>query len=175
MKIKTMIGSVVLFCTVMTFRQDAVAQSAANYVMPQELVQDASKEQCGQVANFYKRPGMFGPPYAYLSGKEGDEISVAFWCEKTGGAATYLLIVRNRSDRSPFARCPDSIETKDLPGGLSIRVERELMLDTFMTLKKPSKRGPGVRASKPLIVGEYDGVSERFYCHEGEWLVLKRH
>jgi hypothetical protein len=145
--------------------------------MPQDLVEKARANNCEQVSDFYKRPGLVGPPYAYLHVRgEEDEAAVVFWCQRlVGSSLQYILLVENRTKQSPFAECERTIESKNYPRGLSVRTEKAVTLDSFRSLKDPGKRGPKIQMNKPAIVSEYDGTSEIFYCHNGSWLVLTRH
>jgi len=152
------------------------ALAADNYVMPQELVEKARASDCEQVKDFYKRPGLVGPPYAFWSTADGDEAGVAFWCQKERGEALeYMLLIENRTKHSPFWGCASTIRTKNYPGGLAVRPEKKLKLDAFVAIRDPRKRGPSAPLRKPALISEYDGTAEIFYCHDGEWLVSVRH
>jgi len=145
-----------------------------NYVMPQDIVEKAKAKNCNQIANFYKRPGIVAPPYSYLQNeKEG---ALVFWCErKINTSIEYSLMIEGQSKNGSFSRCEQEIKTKNYPGGLSLKLIKETALSSFVYLKDPVRRGPKASLTKLSIVSEYDGVSEIFYCHNGDWLVLARH
>ncbi len=145
--------------------------------MPDELIAYAAKNGCHQVADFFKRPGMVNPPYVYgyLPGLAED--SAALWCQ-TGQVddRRFLLLIMMKRRDTELAKCPARIEWRNYPGGLSIYKDKRTMLDDFVYLADPKRRGPkNVRLSANGILSEYDGVDELFYCHKGAWLVRQRH
>jgi hypothetical protein len=143
--------------------------------MPDELIGYAAKNGCQPVADFFKRPGMVNPPYAYgyISGQQED--SAALWCQTgQGEERKFFLLIMTKKPK--LTKCPTRIEARNYPGGLSIYKDRRTTLDGFVYLADPKKRGPkDVRLSANGILSEYDGGEELFYCHEGAWLVRQRH
>ena len=152
-----------------------LASAAENLVMPQQLVEKAREKGCEQITEFFRRPGIVGPPFAIWSARDGSEGATAFWCQKGDSkTAEYWLVVDNRAKQSPFTSCASMIKTKNYPGGLSIRIEK-VRLDAFVNIKDPSSRGPSVVPKSPTLVSEYDGTAELFHCYNGEWFVFLRH
>src|SRR5438034_10721477 len=97
-----------------------IASAAENLVMPQQLVEKAREKGCEQITEFFKRPGIVGPPFAIWSARDGSEGATAFWCQKGDGKAPeYWLVVDNRAKESPFTSCASMIKTKNYPAGLS--------------------------------------------------------
>ena len=154
----------------------AAGGEAETLVMPEELVELARQKGCDQIEDFFKRPGLVNPPYVYgyLPGDERN--SAAFWCrKKTGSSPSYSLLFMFRDTRHELARCPDRIEWENPPGGLSVYRDKRALHHGFVGVRDPIKKLRGkIRLRNNAILSEYDGVSELFYCHKGEWFVLQR-
>lgn len=146
----------------------------AQQIFPDELMHIAEKNDCSQVDDFYKRPGMINPPYVYGYLAGPSENSAAFWCKKAiNNKESYLLLFMSKDEKA--LKCPTSIEWSNYPGGLSILHDPSMKLENFVYINKPSRSGPkNVRLRNNAILSEYDGVSEIFYCYRGEWLVRQR-
>lgn len=146
-------------------------------VMPEELIAYVAKNGCEQVGDFFKRPGMVNPPYAYgyLPGLAED--SAVLWCQVGKGEdRKFLLLVMMKRRDSELAKCPTKIEWRNYPGGLSIYRDKRTTLDNFVYLADPKRTGPkDVKLSANGILSEYDGVEELFYCYKGAWLIRQRH
>lgn len=150
--------------------------NGSTQLLPNELVGVANKHGCSQIKDFYKRPGMVKPiyVYGYMAGSEED--SAVFWCEKQINKAKKYLLVFMSKNKSDNFKCSDTIEWPNYPGGLSIYYNNDLTLKHFTYLSNSSKKPPqDVKLRHNAILSEYDGASELFYCHDGEWLVRIRH
>ena len=137
--------------------------------MPQELVDFAERDGCAPINDFFARPGMVNPPYAYgwLAGDPED--SAVFWCKKALDEKPYKLMFKVH-DPKRLAGCPATIEWHNPPGGLTIETRR-LALRDFRDVTEPSRpRSNAVVAHAKVIVDYYDGLTTMFYCHEGRWL-----
>src|SRR6266704_5956227 len=144
-----------------------LASAAENLVMQHQLVEKAREKGCEQITEFFRRPGIVGPPFAIWSARDGSEGGTAFWCQKGDSKAPeYWLVVDNRAKQSPCTSCASMIKTKNYPAGLSIRMEK-VRLDAFVNIKDPSSRGPSVVPKSPTLVSEYDGTAELFHCYNG--------
>jgi hypothetical protein len=150
-------------------------------LLPDHLLKIARFKDKGleQVHDFYKnRPGMLNPPYVYgIVSELKEEYSMAFWCQKSKNEKRkfYLVIVQPNIDQKT-GKCPDIIEWRNFPGGLSVYKNLDTTLDHFRYVKNPKKRGPkNVKLEHYGILSEYDGLSALFYCYKGQWLVRKRH
>jgi hypothetical protein len=143
--------------------------------MPRELVDFARASGCAAIDNFYDRPGMVNPPYVYglLDGDKED--SAVFWCRKLEKSkAPYLLVIKTVKDKE-LKGCPSKIEWWNSPGGLSIETRSRFTLKDFHYVSDPKRAGPASTILKAkVIVSYYDGLSEIFYCHKGEWFFLNR-
>jgi hypothetical protein len=141
-------------------------------VMPRELVDFANANGCAPIDDFFERPGMVNPPFVYgwLPGDPAD--SAAFWCKKTEKSAKpYKLIFKVR-DPKQMAGCPTTIEYWSPPRGLSIEIRNRLELGDFRSVIEPKRPLPkSVVVNAKVLVSEYDGVSDVFYCYGGQWLV----
>ncbi len=154
-----------------------VAVHAEVLIMPKELVEVARNNGCSQVDDFYDRPGFLNPLYVngYLPGAK--ENSVVLWCQvREGERRRFFLVVITHDKNHELARCPGKIEWNNYPGGLEIYKDRRTTLEGFVYLKDPNKRVPShLHLRNNAILSEYDGVTEMFYCLNGEWLVRQRH
>ena len=115
---------------------------------------------------------MVNPPFVYgwLSGPTED--SAVFWCKKKEGGSEkpYKLIFKVRDSRQ-LEGCPAVVEWA-YPRGLSIETRRNLALGDFHYVADPHRTGPtSTIGSARVVVSEYDGLMDIFYCYKGEWLV----
>jgi len=143
-------------------------------VIPEELNEIAKENECSQVSDFFRRPGMVEPAhvYGYVPGPENR--SAVFWCKKNKPSKQpYLLLFVFRDIQHELTLCPHKIEWEKYPGGLSLVWDRRFTLDEFVNLTNPKRRGPkGVRMKHRAVHSSYE-TGEYFYCHKGEWLLLK--
>jgi hypothetical protein len=139
--------------------------------MPRELVDFARSNGCAQIDDFYERPGMVHPVYVYGWLPGGDEDSAVFWCKKMEKSEKpYNLIFKVR-DPKQLGGCPAIIEWK-YPRGLTIETRRNLALRDFRYVTAPERAGPTtIVATARVIVNEYDGAEDVFFCYRGQWLV----
>jgi len=146
-------------------------------LMPEDLVEFAEKNGCGQIDDFYKnRPGMLKPPYAYGYFSGPEENSAVFWCQKKErDKRSFFLLTMFEDKQHELARCPVKIEWNNYPGGLSIYTDRQTTLEGFVYLKDPKKKLAKGNLTNNAIRSEYDGVEIIFYCYKGEWLIRQRH
>ena len=150
-------------------------------IMPQELVEFAKSNKCTQVSDFFENaPGARNPPYVYGYLPGDEENSAVFWCKNTGSASHPYSLMFVRRDAEIELRkleeCPFRIEWDNPPRGLSVYKDRKTTLQGFVYLRDPKKKVPqNVQLSHNAIMSYYDGVSELFYCHNGEWLVRQSH
>jgi hypothetical protein len=159
--------------------------SAETLVMPRELVDFAHANGCAPIDDFFERPGMVKPPYVYgwLAGDKQN--SAVFWCKKKdNGAKSYNLMFISRTspdlpslaDSKQMGGCPAIIEWHNPPRGLSIEIRPRLPLSAFRYIAMPNRTAPRlVVANAKVLVNDYDGVENVFYCHKGQWLVESRH
>lgn len=146
----------------------------ATQLLPDELIEEAKKNDCSQVEDFYKRPGMIKPPYVYGYLPGDEENSAVFWCKKNN-KEKFLLVVMSKED-DKLLKCSKAIEWANYPRGLAIYNNPNTTLDEFVYIRNPKKKPPkNLKLKENAILSEYDGVSELFYCYEGEWLVRQRH
>lgn len=139
--------------------------------LPEPLLQAAAENGCSEVSDFFKRPGLFDPPYVlgYLPGDR--EASAAFWCTRPKAAEKYLLVIVGQANK-----CPAAIPWQNYPGGLSVIRGQKRKLSDFSYRDNVRERGPANSYTKgPMLRSEYDGTGEYFYCHEGRWLVQQFH
>ncbi len=146
-------------------------------VIPNELLKLAKQKGYEQVTDFYmNRFGMVNPlyVYGYLPGDE--ENSAAFWCQKIqNGKKKYFLVFMFKKRNHELCNCPDVIEWRNPPGGLSIYKNANTTLDGFVYMNDQKKKVPkNVRLTNNAIRSYYDGLEEIFYCYKGEWLVRMR-
>jgi len=145
----------------------------ASITMPEELSAYAVSKGCEEVRDFFKRPGVVNPPYAYgyLEGQR--EGSAVLWCEwREGEGRRFRLLVLARGKTE--SRCPLMLEWRSYPGGLSIFSDRRTTLDGFVYVADPKRRPPpNVRLTENAILSEYDGIQNLFYCYRGEWVVRR--
>ena len=137
-------------------------------VMPRELVDFAHANACTPIDDIFERPGMVNPPFVYgwLPGNPAD--SAAFWCRKTEKSAKPYKLVFKVYDPKQMAECPTTIEWSNAKG-LSIEIRAKLDLSDFHSVvdKRP---GPKVVVpTAKVLVNEYDGVSDVFYCYGAQW------
>jgi hypothetical protein len=140
-------------------------------VMPEDLVTFAHSNGCEPINDFFNRPGMINPPYVYgwLSGDK--EKTAAFWCKKTDDRIRPYRLVFMPSDPKQLG-CPAMIEWRNPPGGLSIERRTHIALRNFRPVAAPNRGVPSyVVANAKVLVNYYDGLTDIFYCHMGEWLV----
>jgi hypothetical protein len=160
----------------LTFLLSASTAYADAIVMPRELVKASRANGCAPIENFYDRPGMINPPYAYglLTGEP--EGSAVFWCKKIERSDRPYLLMIKAANIGALAGCPTKIAWWNDPAGLSIEVRKSLSLKNFRYTAEPARNGPAVIVSlAKVIVNYYDGVSDIFYCHKGQWLFSESH
>jgi hypothetical protein len=145
---------------------------AETLVMPRELIDYAKARDCTSISEFFERPGSINPPYVYgiLAGDE--EESAAFWCKKSKpGEKPYLLLIK-ASNPKALADCPDHVEWRDVPGGLSVERHVRINLGEFRYVADRSRSIPSeVVQNATVLRNSYDGLTDRFVCHKGQWLV----
>ena len=74
-------------------------------------------------------------------------------------------------DPQQMGGCPAIIEWP-YPRGLSIETRSSLALRNLRYVNDQRRRGPMITvANAKVIVNEYDGLLDIFYCHSGQWLV----
>jgi hypothetical protein len=146
-------------------------------IMPEELVESATRNNCRQISDFFDRPGMVKPPYVYGYALGREQDSAAFWCERIkGDKRQFVLMFRLKNESNVMARCPKEIEWMNPPRGLDLYQNRRESLADFVFISEPRERGPREgRMKYSAIRSEYDGVEEVFYCHEGRWMVRQKH
>jgi hypothetical protein len=145
---------------------------AATLVMPQELVEFAHSKGCLPIDNFYDRPGMVNPPYAYgwISGNPED--SAVFWCQKAEKSEKPYKLIFKVTDPQKMEGCLAVVEWWNPPGGLSVEVRPRLSLADFRYVNEPKRAAPAFAVIKArVIVDYYDGLTDVFYCYQGHWLV----
>jgi hypothetical protein len=147
-------------------------------VMPEELVSLAKLKGCEPVNEFFKdRPRMIEPPYVYgyLPGPKKN--SAAAWCqEQKDGQRHFFLVFMNKDQGHELAKCPEKIEWKGYPFGLSIfHGGPDETLEKYVYLDDPKRTGPRQRLRNPGIMSSYDGTSIIFYCYQAQWLYRVRH
>ncbi len=158
------------------FLVSATALRADTLVMPRELVDFARANGCVPIDDFYERPGMVNPPYAYGWLAGDTENSAAFWCKKLEKSDRPYLLVIKATNTKDLSGCPAKIDYWNGPAGLSIETHKRFSLSDFVYVAEPTRAGPavGIPLAK-VIVSEYDGVGEIFYCYKGQWFVDIRH
>jgi len=145
-------------------------------VMPRELVDLSRSNGCAPIENFYDRPGMINPPYAYGWLTGNPESSAVFWCKKIEKSDRPYLLVIKAANIGALAGCPTKIAWWNDPAGLSIEIRKSLSLKHFRYTAEPGRSGPAIIVSvAKVIVNYYDGVSNIFYCYKGRWLFSSRH
>lgn len=148
------------------------------YVMPKDLVEDAKTRGCEQISDFFSTPGAYNPPYVVDVNEWGPDPGFAYWCRRpssTGGSDfDYFLVVKAKGALASFAGCSDEVKSRNYPNGLMVKKEKGLSLSSFVYVNDPTRRGPKLPATKPMIISALE-TSESFYCHEGKWLVYVRH
>src|SRR5438876_359289 len=88
-------------------------------VMPQDLVEEARRNGCEQVTDFFARPGFLDPPYAYGYAPGLPEKSTVFWCQRgEGDQRKFWLVIKATDTGAP--KCPEKIEWQYEPGGVTI-------------------------------------------------------
>jgi hypothetical protein len=144
------------------------AYAAPVLMMPEELVDAATNRKCSMIEDFYNRPALEFP--IFTKGKLGNdsEDSFVFWCKTNDEKMPYSLMIYPANPEGKYP-CPLEIKWWNYPGGLYID-KVEYKLSEFQYLKNPSKSGPNISLNGNAIYGTYDGITEIFYCHEGEWL-----
>jgi hypothetical protein len=146
-------------------------------VMPEELVGLAKLKGCEPVSDFFlNRPGMIDPPYVYGYVPGPKKNSAVAWCHEQNGQRKFFLVFMNKEQGHDLAKCPDKIEWKGYPFGLSIyKGGQDETLDNYVYLENPRKTGPRQRLKNPAVMSSYDGTSIIFYCHQAQWLYRVRH
>jgi len=149
--------------------------AADTLVMPRDLVDYARSQGCAPVGDFYERPGMLNPPYVYGFVAGEPEDSAALWCRKLEKSdKSYLLLLKVKNPQV-LGGCPNRIDWWNYPKGLSIETMPSLALSTFRFAADPKRTGPTTTVSNArVIMSEYDGVEELFFCHQGAWLFTTR-
>ena len=158
----------------------------AQIVLPMELVEHAASIGCGPLQDYYSAPGRVHPPYVFGYRSASDERSAVYWCEPgAAGERSRLVIWHGAEQREPPA-C-ERLNWINPGRGLSLRREQQPMSAfSFVDAARirvlrsgleagPAEPGPPGVTSGPIIVSEYDGVIEEFYCHMGRWLVRGFH
>jgi hypothetical protein len=149
----------------------AWAPRAATLVMPQELVEYAQANGCNPIDNFYDRPGMVNPPFAYGWLTGAPEESAVFWCQKMEKSDKPWELIFKVKDAKQMAGCPAIVEWWNGPRGLSIEVQTNFMLSNFRYVNEPKRSGPASTIARAkVIVDYYDGLESIFYCDQGQWL-----
>ena len=165
-------NSVTFAICILLLALSARVSSADTIVMPRELVDFAHANGWSPIDNFFERPGMVNPPYVYgwLSGDQ--ENSAVFWGKKAEkNDKPYILMFKAR-DPKQLAGCPTIVEWWNPPGGLSIETRHHLALSPFHYVTAPKRTRPkSVVTNAKVIVNYYDGLTDVFYCHKGQWLV----
>jgi len=147
-------------------------------MMPEELVEVAQRERCAQIVDFFEgKPGPLDASfvYGYLPGDRED--SAVFWCRNLESKETpYSLVFHFKDREHELTKCPDKIQWKNPPRGLSVYLNQKETLSGFRYLADPRRKVPtNHRFTHAAVRSYYDGVEELFYCHNGEWLVRERH
>jgi len=148
--------------------------SADTLVMPRELVDLARTNGCSQISDFFERPGKVSPPYVYGWFPGDPERSVAFWCRKNEQSKVPFKLVFKVADAKQLQGCS---ATFDWPyaRGLSIETRHGLALREFRYISASKRVAPTtVVTSARVIVNEYDGLEDVFYCDGRDWLVSSR-
>ena len=144
---------------------------AATLVMPQELVEFAQTKACNPIDNFYDRPGMINPPYFYGWASGNPKDSAVFWCKKEEKSERQYKLIFKVADPKQMEGCPATVEWWNPPGGLSVEVRSRLSLADLRYVNEPKRAGPATSVVRArVIVDYYDGLTDIFYCHEGQWL-----
>jgi hypothetical protein len=120
---------------------------------------------------------MIDPPYIYGFVPGLKKNSAVSWCqEQKGDQRRFFLLFMYKDRAHELAKCPDKIEWKGYPFGLSLYTGgRDETLETYVYLDNPRKEGPKQRLKYPGIMSSYDGTSIIFYCYQTQWLYRVRH
>jgi hypothetical protein len=149
----------------------ASSSPADTLVMPRQLVDFALANRCTPLNDFFERPGQVNPPYVYGWLPGDAENSAVFWCKKTETSDKPYKLMFDVLDPKQMGGCPVAIEWA-YPRGLSIETRHNLALRGFRYVSDSRRTGPMVTvANAKVIVNEYDGLLDIFYCHSGQWLV----
>ena len=149
--------------------------SADTLIMPRELVDFARANGCVPIENFFERPGMVNPPFVYGWLPGNPERSAVFWCKKTEASNKPYKLMLKVSDPKQLAGCPVEIEWWNPPRGLSIETRSHFDLGDFKFVNAPKRSGPkSVIDDARVIVNDYDGVGNVFYCYKGQWMFLSK-
>jgi hypothetical protein len=158
-----------LICVLVATGKSALA--ADPLMMPRDLVDYAAATGCAPIDNFFERPGMVNPPYVYGWLPGDQETSAAFWCRNTGKRTKPYSLKFKIANPAELRGCAAAIEWSDFPGGLSVETRPRIVLNEFYSVTVPQRRGPSVEVlNARVLVSYYDGLSDTFYCHKGEWL-----
>lgn len=150
-----------------------VSGVAAGPLLPEELAELAQEKACVPIDDFLARPGMIDPPYVYGVFPGEREDSAAFWCKKAAKSDKPFLLMFK--DARAVSACPTVIEWWNYPGGLSVETQK-IALSAFRSAKDGKAKAPAITVPNArLIVSSYDGVSDHFYCHQGQWWVRSAH
>jgi hypothetical protein len=143
--------------------------------MPRELVDEARRQGCEQVPDFFERPGFLEPPYAYGYAPGPAEASVVFWCQRGEGPQRKFWLVIKTTAGTGGPTCPNKIEWPYKPGGVTIERGAKIDPEEFRYVSNPTRRvDKAARFALAGIRTAYDGSSFTFYCSNGEWVVRSR-
>jgi len=135
---------------------------------PADIVELAVQNECEAVDDFYDRPGMVEPAFAYgFAASSPRSESVVFWCRSLGERTAYKLVAVAAGVAAP---CSGVVyETKNYPGGLSLQPVEADTLAGFAS--SDGHAAPSDVTFSGLVVRSvYDGVGTSHVCLEGVWL-----
>jgi hypothetical protein len=166
-----MIFLVTMWLTVLVPKAWAV--TAAQFVMPKELVEAATHTGCEQVHDFFDRVGAVDPyVYGVASGETTD--SAAYWCgrELEGKRTFQLNLWSRKQNESKVLGCANVIHVDYYPRGLRLVRLRAVSLVNFREVGTNQSAPKGVTISSiRAIITSYDGLQSTFICYGGKWLV----
>lgn len=142
-------------------------------VLPKDLVAIAKENNCSELKDYYDRPGMVQPPYAYSSGERSS--AAVFWCKKNQPDERPYLLLFTPGKGALNRECASKLDWWNRPRGLIVGNSIRLPLKGFSYFDRPDHEvAEDGSAAGALVIDTYDGLTTYFYCHRGQWVFETR-
>jgi hypothetical protein len=161
-----------MFVVALMLVSTSYASPPDTLVMPRDLGDYAKAKGCLPLTHFFDRPGMVNAPFVYGVFAGEVEDSAAFWCKQAKSSDKPYLLLLKVAQSKVADGCPEYIEWRNVPGGLTVEHRSKMNLQAFRYVSSPTRATPTTILDKTsVLVNSYDGLTDVFVCYKGKWLV----
>jgi len=150
---------------------NAKEQVNQNHILetaPLIIMEGMTEFGCNPIRNFYENYMVMEPPFAWISYND-----FVFVCEiqKKTNHIGYKMVIKTSQKEKYFSTCPNQVEMKGKPGGLTIGNKPILKDDYFSYLDSSPLISAPFGKITIISLSTGDGGFLEFACIKGKWFV----